>query len=174
MSNGYITGGGFAALFDSYEHTAFRLEVRKSYLGVPYEQERFARFLAGEDDEAQRSRPWLTEVRRRAGEGKTMTRVRVVDHPATDYVRYAYQAAVANIAAGEDIRYLDRSAATDLPAYDFWLFDSSRLYLMHYTEDDESLGAEEVTDPGRILQHAYYRDAAWHFALPHQQFSLTN
>ena len=30
----WLTGEDFDALFDSYEHTAFRLEVRESYLGV--------------------------------------------------------------------------------------------------------------------------------------------
>ena len=168
----YLTGQAFAALFDSYEHTAFRLEVRDSYLGVPYEQERFRKFMAGEDDDEQRSRPWLDGVRRRAAEGKTMSRVRVVSVPPTDYARYAFYAAKANIIAGEDIRYLSRPEASQLPDYDFWLFDSSRLYLMHYTEDDASLGAVEITDPSVILRHAYWRDAAWHHAVPYDQFSF--
>ena len=168
----YLTGQAFAALFDSYEHTAFRLEVRDSYLGVPYEQERFRKFMAGEYDDAQRSRPWLDGMRRRAAEGKTMTRVRVVSDPPTDYARYAYKAAMANIAAGEDIRYLSRPSAAHLPAYDFWLFDSSRLYRMHYTDHDASLGAEAITDAGEVVRHAYWRDAAWHYAVPHQQFAL--
>lgn len=168
----YLIGHAFAALFDTYEHTAFRLEVRDSYLGVPYEQERFAKFMAGTDDEAQRSRPWLDGVRRRSSEGRTMTRVRVVTLPPTDYARYAHHAAKANILAGEDIRYLSRADAAGLPTYDYWLFDSSRLYLMHYTEADASLGAEKITDPSTIVRHAYWRDAAWHRATPHRQFSI--
>ena len=168
----YLTGAAFAALFDAYEHTAFRLEVRDSYLGVPYEQERFRKFMAGEEDPEQRSRPWLDGVRRRAHEGKAMQRVRVVSSPPSGYARYAFHAAEANILAGEDIRYLSRPDAGGLPDYDFWLFDSSRLYVMHYTEDDQSLGAEAVTDPGTILRHAYWRDAAWHHAVPHAEFVL--
>ena len=84
----YLTGAAFAALFDAYEHTAFRLEVRDSYLGVPYEQERFRKFMAGEEDPEQRSRPWLDGVRRRAHEGKAMQRVRVVSSPPSGYARY--------------------------------------------------------------------------------------
>ena len=168
----YLIGAAFAALFDSYEHTAFRLEVRDSYLGVPYEQERFRKFIAGEDDEEQRSRPWLDGVRRRAAAGKTMSRVRIVSVPPSDYARYAHHAAKANIAAGEDIRYLSRPDVVGLPDHDFWLFDSSRLYVMHYTNEDASLGAEEITDPATILRHAYWRDAAWHHAVPHADFVL--
>jgi len=42
-----------------------------------------------------------------------------------------------NVAAGEDIRYLDRDRAEDLPGHDYWLFDSSRLYRLHFDEDDD-------------------------------------
>ena len=68
-----------------------------------------------------------------------------------------------NLAAGEDIRYLDRSRAEELelPAHDFWLFDSRRLAILHFDDDDLFLGFETIDSVEAVLQHCHWRDAAW-------------
>jgi len=166
-----LTGDDFDALFDSYEHTAFRLEVRESYLGVSYEPEPYRRFMAGEPDDGKWIEEWCDGVRARSAEGKTMHRVRVVNLPPSDYTRFSLMVSQRwNIPAGEDIRYLVRSSADRLPNHDFWLFDSSRLYLMHYDDQDAPLGAELIEDPATIVQHNYFRDLAWHRAVAPAQF----
>lgn len=168
-----LLGEEFGALFDAYERTAFRLEVRDSYLGVAYEQDPFHKWLAGEPDDMEWRRTWLDGVRTRAARGKVMSRVRVVTLPPTDYTRFSYRNCADNIAAGEDIRYLARADAGGLPDYDFWLFDSSRLFTMHFGNMDEFLGAEPVDDPKIIVQHAAWRDDAWHRATPYQDFKIS-
>jgi hypothetical protein len=71
------------------------------------------------------------------------------------------------VAAGEDIRYLDREFASGLPDHDYWLFDSTRLYVLRFDENDDLVGAEPVEDPATVLRHCYWRDAAWHYARPY-------
>jgi hypothetical protein len=171
----WLTGEDFDALFDNYEHTAFRLEVRESYLGVSYEPEPYRKFLAGEPDDGDWLKDWCNGVRARAHAGKTMCRVRVVSRPFSDYSRYGlYVCQRWNIPAGEDIRYLDRADAAGLPDHDFWLFDSQRLYVMLYDAQDAPLGAELIDDPIEIVQHNYYRDLAWHLATRPAEFPVSD
>lgn len=168
-----LLGADFGALFETYEHTAFRLEVRDSYLGVGYEQEPFRKWQVGEPDDMAWRRDWLDGVRRRAAEGRSMSRVRVVSMPPTDYVRFSYRNCADNIEAGEDIRYLDRADALDLPAYDYWLFDSLHLYTMHFDDENAFHGAELVTDPAIVAQHLQWRDEAWRRSAAYRDFAIS-
>jgi Family of unknown function (DUF6879) len=94
--------------------------------------------------------------------------VRIVSEPHSDYTRFGLDLGRVNAAAGEDIRYLprERVKGVDLPDHDFWLTDSSRLAILRFGEDDVLLGAEVPTDPAVIVQHCYWRDVAWHYAIP--------
>ena len=167
-----LTGGDFDALFDRYERTAFRLEVRDSYLGVDYEQSPFRRWQNGEPDDKEWRRAWLDGVRSRTAQGRVMRRVRVVTLPPTDFVRFSFANCADNVEAGEDIRYLDRRLADGLPDHDYWLFDDVRLYVLHFGEADEFLGAEPVDDSKLVVHHAAWRDDAWRRATPYRDFRL--
>jgi hypothetical protein len=114
---------------------------------------------------------WLRMVREAAAEGRTFARVRVVDLPMSDWTRYSYALSAHNIAAGEDIRYLGRERAADLPDFDYWLLDSSKLIVMRFDETDRFAGGEVVEDPGQIIQANYWRDAAWHKAAQRDDFA---
>ena len=57
-----------------------------------------------------------------------------------------------------------------LPDEDFWLLDSSRVLIVHF-DDDVLLGAEMVTDPAEVNRRDYLRDAAWHYAIPLDQYA---
>lgn len=162
---GLIRGEAFTELFRTFEHTAWRLEVRRAY--GKQSDESFPRWLAGENPELSWFRPWLELMSALTGEGKRVERVRVVDEPPSDYMRYEVWLNPHNKAAGEDIRYLNRSMGTqlDLPSVDYWLFDSRRAAKLHYADDDDRfLGAEIIDDPAVVIQHTYCRDAAWHHA----------
>jgi hypothetical protein len=119
----------FGRLFETFEHTAFRLEVRDRY-NAPYEDQSLEKFLAGEpeyiDDGFQE---WLDLVRTATGEGRRFSRVRVVSLPLSDYSRYGIAYAHYTNDAGDDIRYLtrDRARAIGLPDHDYWLFDSRKI-----------------------------------------------
>src|SRR6266540_2421987 len=106
-------------------------------------------------------------------QGKRVERVRVVTEPHSDYIRWEIAGTPYNLAAGEDIRYLPRGRAEQvgLPDHDFCLFDSTRLVLLHFDEDDQPLQHELTTDPAVVVRHCCWRDVAWHYALPYSQYT---
>jgi hypothetical protein len=169
-----LTREEFDRLFKTFEHTAFRLEVRDRY-NAPYEAESFGKFLNGEPEYIDDSyRRWLDWIQAATAAGRRFSRVRVVSLPLADYSRYGLSYARHNNAAGEDIRYLtrDRARAVGLPDHDYWLFDSRKLAWMHFDDaDDHFLGAEIIEDPAVIVQHNYWRDAARHWAVRRDDFA---
>jgi hypothetical protein len=157
----------FFDLFRTFKHTAFRLEVRESY----YEKKQLGQFRAGERVDLTYMEAWLALIVQLRVEGKRIERVRLVSQPFSDYTQYGLWLCQYNIQAGEDIRYLLRDHAAGLPNHDYWLLDSSRLYVVRFTDKDELLGAEPVEEPvADIVQHCFWRDAAWHQAIPYAEF----
>lgn len=158
-------------MFRTFEHTVFRLEVRDAY-NEPNEQEDLRRFLAGDRGGTWISEGWLDTVRRAITTGRRWSRVRVVTTPLTDYSRFGIWCAQYTVGAGEDIRYLDRAGADELPDHDYWLFDSQLLVRMHFDDnDDRFVRAEVEDDPSEVVRHNYWRDAAWHHAVPLDDFA---
>jgi hypothetical protein len=146
------------------------LETRDRY-DSPREAESFRKFVAGEPDVAYHE-GWLRMVREATAAGRRFSRVRVVSLPLTDYARFAMWVGGYTREAGDDIRYLarDRAEEAELPRHDFWLFDSRKLVMMNFTEDDRFLGAEVIEEPAAIVRHNYWRDAARHHAVPGDDF----
>src|SRR5262249_28200630 len=165
-------GPEFRKLFHSFEHTAFRLEARDHY-DASYEKESLRRFLAGEPDDLLWMQSWLDMLREATAEGRRFARVRLVTLPLTDYSRFGVWCAQFTNGAGEDIRYLERGQAEKegLPDHDYWLFDSRKLVRMHFDDAARFMGGEVVEDPGTIVQHNYWRDAAWHRAIRRDDFA---
>jgi hypothetical protein len=169
-----LSGEDFEALFTTFSHTAFRLEVRESYAGMPYEVKPLRQFLTGEDPvDLEWTRGYRALVATNAAAGRRSERVRVVTEPWSDYTRFGVWLAAGTNAAGEDIRYLARThpAVSSLPDQDFWLFDSSGLYVLHFTNDDNLIGAEHITDPMQVIAANAARDTAWHYAEPRDQYA---
>ena len=85
-------------------------------------------------------RPWLEQIKRLTGQGKQISRVRVLAEPPTDYQRWEMWAAPWHTRAGEDIRYMTaqpgREDRLDL-LNDWWLLDDERVIVMHFTGDGE-------------------------------------
>jgi hypothetical protein len=164
-------GAEFDKLFRNFEHTAFRLEVRTAY-APPYERESYEKFLAGEPYDLPWMQDWLTMLREASAQGRRFSRVRVVSLPMSDYNRWGYVLSQHNISAGEEIRYLSRDSARDaeLPDHDYWLFDSRKLLRMRFA-GNRFTGGEIVDDPATIVQHNYWRDAAWHRAVRRDEFA---
>jgi len=128
-------------------------------------------FLAGEHDDLAWFQDWLAMIRKAVAEGRRFSHVRVVTVPLTDYSRFGLWCSQHLDAAGESIRYLNRSQSAGLPDHDYWLFDSCRLVLMHYDTGDRFLGAELVDDSAVVVQHNYWRDAALHRAVRWDEFA---
>ncbi|MEU4803693.1 DUF6879 family protein [Actinosynnema sp. NPDC023587] len=158
-------------LFHDFKHTAYRLEARDQY-DASYENESLAKFLAGESDDLPWMQSWLDMLREATAEGRRFARVRLVTLPLTDYSRFGVWCAQFTNGAGEDIRYLvrDKAEALGLPNHDYWLFDSRKLVRMHFDDNNAFLGGEVVEDAAEVVQHNYWRDAAWHHAVRRDDF----
>ncbi|TDO33229.1 hypothetical protein EV643_13327 [Kribbella sp. VKM Ac-2527] len=159
-------------LLNSFEHTAFRLEVRDRY-DEPDEHESLEKYLAGEPDDLSWMQEWFDLVRKATTDGKRFSRVRVVTVPLTDYSRFGLWCAQFTNNAGEDIRYLprDQADASGLPKHDYWLFDSTTLVRMNFADNDTFLVSEVINDPAEVAQHNYWRDAAWNHAVRRDDFA---
>ncbi|WP_200834568.1 DUF6879 family protein [Amycolatopsis alkalitolerans] len=163
-------GPTFGQLFQTFEHTAFRLETRDQYTSAN-ETEALRQFVAGEPVDMGWFQNWLTMIRQATAEGKRFSRVRVVTVPLTDYSRFGVFCSGYTNDAGEDIRYLDRTQAGELPDYDYWLFDSRLLVRMRFADNETFLGGEIIEDSAEIVQHNYWRDVARHKALRREDFA---
>jgi hypothetical protein len=161
----------FGGLFESFEHTAWRLETRRRYASDEATNA-YAQFAAGEPVRWDFTNEWCRNVRAQTEQRKRFERVRSVDSPPTPGQLFLLENAKRNGAAGEDIRNLWRADADriGLPAEDFWLFDSRLVALLNFDQDDNLLDVELITEPVRVLRYAQVRDAAWHYAVPSPTF----
>jgi hypothetical protein len=141
----------FAQFIDS----AGRLETLKSY-SVPGEAERIAAWRARKPrpERSVRTNGYLREVAEHALAGRQRIRIRVVDAPASEYVRYQLTGYVESQAAGEEIWIAVRNGRakrdlSTLPAGDFWVFDLNHLgahaVLMDYDEGGRFTGSRFAT-----------------------------
>ncbi|WP_067854382.1 DUF6879 family protein [Nocardia shimofusensis] len=160
----------WVALLRDCESDAFHLEVRDSY-AVPTESARLGRFLAGEPalpDE--RKARWNELVRETIGRGVAISRVRVVSVPHSDYHRWLLSVTETNAAAGEDIRYLPRHLAVEVPPDDWWLIDERRVVFNLTDESGKPAGLAVTTDP-RIADHCRdVRARLWDVAIPFEEY----
>ncbi|WP_282203553.1 DUF6879 family protein [Kitasatospora fiedleri] len=164
-----LKGEDFGRLFRTFERTAFRLETLAVY-DVDEEREEFADFLAGKGLPAERSdNPW---VRSMTDLGKQVARVHVLRSPLSDYLRYELASYPGNVKAGESIGIIDtaRQEVAGLPDHDFWLFDDTTVYRMHYTVAGRFIGGERLP-ADRLDEYLRYRDIALAHAVPFGEYT---
>jgi len=152
-----VTAAEFAALFETFSYSAFRLETYQRYVGT------------GPD------LAWAAQVKARTRQGKVHQRVHVIVEPLTDDMREELtEGYPGNAAAGEEIGIIATGIGMwpgpDIPEHDFWLFDSSYLYVMNYEPDGTWAGAVCVSDPARVVAACRARDAALRRAIPWRAF----
>jgi hypothetical protein len=160
----------FRRLFETFEHTAWRLETRRGYASDRQDPD-FQAFLATGSSPCDPNEPWFVNIRAQTDAGKTVGRVRIADNPPTTEQLFLLDYARHNASVGEDIHYLWREDATGLPAEDFWIFDSRLVALLHFDEQDNLLNIEMITEPAEVVRYAITRDAAMHHAVPYDQFA---
>ena len=102
---------------------------------------------------------------------RTVSRVRILAEPPTDYQRWQIWATPWHIAAGGGHPgYMARGAAEGigLPLpHDWWLLDDKRVLVMRFTDDGEIESKALITDAG-AGRHvpASWRDVAIRHATP--------
>ncbi|MGV9790223.1 DUF6879 family protein [Streptomyces sp. NPDC003435] len=160
----------FRRLFETFQHTAWRLETRRGYAS-DREDPDFQAFLATGTSPCDPDEPWFVNIKAQIEAGKTVGRVRVADKPLTTEQLFLLDYARHNAAVGEDIRYLWREDATDLPAEDFWIFDSRLVALLHFDDADNITNIELITEPAEVVRYCVARDAAMHHAIARDEFA---
>ncbi|MFZ3470631.1 DUF6879 family protein [Streptomyces sp. 4.24] len=165
----------FGELLAECQHSAVHLEMWDRY-GVDGEDQRIAAWRAGHrPDLADREswwRPFHSMVSDAVARGVSVRRARIVSEPVSEYIRYEYDGTFANIAAGEDVRWLPRRRASDiaLPGNDFWLFDEA-LVRFGYFDGEGTFTGHEVTDEPHVAKLCADAFAAvWERAVPHAEY----
>jgi hypothetical protein len=132
-------------LLDGVQRRALHLEMRDVYAGW----EAFTAWKAGEPfDRSGAEEQWHGLIAPVVARGVDVRRLRVVSEPVTDYIRFEYEATpLANLPAGERVRWLPRRRASDLafPGNDFWLVDDRMLFNI-FSGDGEWIGVDRVDD----------------------------
>ncbi|GAA3062705.1 DUF6879 family protein [Streptomyces glomeratus] len=165
-------------LLGSATRTAIHLEMRDSY-AVDYEKGPFAAWRAGfRHDPADRAswwRPWLDLIQETVGRGVIVRRARIVSEPVSEYTRFLYDGTFTNVAAGEQVRWLPRRRASDipLPGNDFWLIDGRLVRWNHFTGEGASAGGEISEDPAAAKLCADAFEEVWARAIPHDQYTIS-
>ncbi len=159
--------------FRACQRSAFHLEVRDSY-ATPSESEPLRRFLDGEPTPAEYAeRPWVTFMRDTVTRGVDVSRVRVVTVPHSDYQRWLLSITAGNVAAGEDIRYVPRHLAGEVPPDDWWLFDEQQVAFNLIDQDGRPAGMAVTTDPGVVAYCLSARQRLWELAVPFADYAGT-
>lgn len=164
-------------LISSCQSSALHLEMRDVY-GVEDEMEEFEAWRNGQDidwdDRGSWWNPFHQAVSEANARGVTVRRARVISMPPTDYIRFEHAGTRANLAAGEDVRWLSRRQATDiaLPGNDFWLFDEQIVYVNHFDGDGAPTEAEIIENAALAKLCSSAFEAVWERAVPHSEFLL--
>jgi hypothetical protein len=151
------------ALFDDFEHAAFRLETLPRYT-VDSERERLSRYISGAPLQLEPgTREWLEFMASEIRSGKRWHKVHILRSPISDYLRFECEWGYAvSSQYGQEVLILDeaeRPRPEHIPDEDFWLFDEDTAVRLHYDTEGRFLGAELV-DEADVSQYRGYRDAA--------------
>jgi len=162
------------AVFRKCSRRAFHLETSDDYSGTdPAEAEGLQRFLAGETEDDSWMDYWFDLMGEMASNGVAVQRVRVISVPHSDYTRYSLATTQRSIDSGEDIRWLPRDLARELPSDDWWLFDDNLVAYTVFTDTGTLPGWMATTDPVIAAHCVSVRDRLWPKAIRHADYTRT-
>jgi hypothetical protein len=154
-----VSGDILDECFRQFRSSAFRLETLPAY-AVSGEAERIEAWRDGRarPERSVRTSGYLREVAANVLAGRERMRVRIVDHPLSEYCRYQIAGYVESAAAGEQTRIVVRNGGSeqsrpdlDSVAGDFWLFDmgteDERVVLLEYDVTGAFAGARLAAGP---------------------------
>ncbi|WP_406114539.1 DUF6879 family protein [Streptomyces sp. NBC_01014] len=166
----------FDVLLDSAQHSAVHLEMRDTY-AVAEEQAHLALWDTGKwslDKGREALEGWLALVSRTVGRGVAMRRARIVSEPASAYVAFEHFTTPLNLEAGEQVRWLPRRQALDipLPAADFWLIDEQLVRFNLFSGEGAAVEPEVSKDPIVAALCATAFEVVWDRAVPHDNYRI--
>jgi hypothetical protein len=117
---------------------------------------------------------WIELVGEAVARGVRFRRLRIVSEPVSDYIRWEHAISYGNLKAGEELRWLPRHRAYDLPhpVADFFMYDQ-RLIAYNFTAGDgtDTGRMEYMADPRKILPIVGMFEMLWERAIPHADYT---
>lgn len=167
--------------FGEFSVSAQRLETLPAY-SVSEEAEQIRAWRAGRarPERSIRNDDYLRSVAADVLDGRERSRIRVVDLPLSDYVRWEFDGYTENAAAGEQVRIAVRSGgspeaqkALEAVSWDFWLFDfgteDEQAVLLEYGQDGKFVDAHLATQVDLAHCHRVWQ-AAWQHSVPLNEY----
>ncbi|MCX4831198.1 hypothetical protein OG746_20900 [Streptomyces sp. NBC_01016] len=164
----------FSDLLANTRDSAVHLETRDDYGTNP----RLEAWQRGErvdwTDRDSWWHPFHQTIADAVARGVSIRRARVVSEPVSEYIRWEHDSTHGNLAAGEDVRWLPRSALAGflVPAHDFWLFDGNLLRIHHFAGDGSHVRDELSTDAATLKLCASAFESIWQRAIPHSEYKI--
>jgi hypothetical protein len=164
---------GWADLFGSASVSLDHLELRDCY-AVDAEDERYRWWREHRAELPREMHPWWDMTAATVARGVRIRRMRVVSVPVTEYIAFEHASAWQNVEAGEELRWLPRSQASDLllPGNDFWLVDGERVLFNLFDGDGRPVGKQRTDDAEVAKAVGASLQAVWERAIDHAEFRL--
>ncbi|MFG2894991.1 DUF6879 family protein [Streptomyces sp. NPDC048248] len=164
----------FAELLGQCQRSAMHLEMRDAY--VP--SDRFRAWQRGEriswEDRASWWHPYDQLIHDTVARGVVIRRARIISEPVSEYIRWEHYVTRCNVTAGEEVRWLPRRQATNipLPGNDFWLFDDVLLRVHHFSGDGAVVDDEITEDAETVRLCSAAFETVWKRAVPHHLYKI--
>ena len=178
-----MTGDVLDECFRWYHTSATRLETLQAYAAGGAEAERLQAWKRGQPlpERSVRTSDYLREVAAAVLAGRERTRIRIVDEPLSEYVRFELAGYAETAACGEDIRIAVRGGGTPEAqkalagvASDAWFFDigseDEACVLLSYERDGSFAGTHLAT----AVDHRHMRKLlarAWEHSVPLAEYA---
>ncbi len=155
--------------------SAYHLEQRDAYELADIHRSSFDSFTSTGAVDLGFMADWAGTVRGAVARGVEFRRLRIVSEPVSDYIRWEHAVTVANIEAGESVRWLSRRSCPEVTMvpFDFWVFDGSTVLVNHFAGDGSwpEPAAEIRTEPSLVKLVVESFEPAWSRAVPHDQYN---
>ncbi|MBW1603960.1 hypothetical protein JJV70_17995 [Streptomyces sp. JJ66] len=168
----------FEDLLNSAERAAVHLELRDVY-AADTESEEYQHWKKTgyrRDDEAAAAywKPWVNLISGLVARGVSVRRARVVSEPVTEYIRYEHSGTPWIVRAGEQVRWLPRSRASELalPGNDFWLIDDKAVRFNLFSGDGKIIDPQYTENPKTVALCADAFEDVWKRAIPHENYEI--
>jgi hypothetical protein len=175
-----VSGNPLDDCFREFRLSAIRLECLPAY-SVHGEAESIQAWREGlpRPERSLRTSDYLRDVAVDVLNGRQRARVRVVDEPLSEYIRWELDSYTENAVAGEEIRIAVRNGGDDkaqrdlADVSDFWYFDrgeeDERAVLMYYEADGTFISSHLAT----AVDHSWCRRMlarAWKHSVPLNEY----
>jgi hypothetical protein len=169
------TEPAFAELIGQCTVCAVHLEIHDQHLTSAPD---YRAWVAGRSlpaDPAVPYRGYMETVAAAKSRGVLVRRARIVSEPVSDYVRWEHAlTGPVNIAAGEEVRWLPRQAASvlSLPGNPYWVFDDRLVRFSLFDGNGEWRGNQYSDHPHVIAACTAAFQAVWERATAHEEYQV--